>query len=73
MRSIRPVCLACVSVDVETIVDGQPADAELFACFDCQDVFYFMADTRPRVRRLGLFEMYERSSAGRRPTPTGRA
>ncbi len=66
MRSTRPVCLACVSVDVEAIVDGQPADAELFACFDCQDVFYFMTGTRPRVRRLGLFEMYERRGAGSR-------
>lgn len=54
----RPVCLACVSFDVEGVVDGEPADAELFACFDCCDVFYFMPDTRPRVRRLALFEMY---------------
>lgn len=68
MRPMRPVCLACVSVDVEAVDDGQPADAALFACFDCRDVFYFMADTRPRVRRLGLFEMYERRGAGRRAT-----
>ena len=74
MRSMRPVCLACVSVDVEAIVDGQPADGELFACFDCQDVFYFMADTRPRVRRLGLFEMYEIHGASQRAsTPAVRA
>jgi len=54
----RPVCLACVSFDVEGVVDGERADVELFACFDCRDVFYFMADTRPRLRRLSLFEMY---------------
>ena len=73
MRSIRPVCLACVSVDVEAIVDAEPADAALFACFDCQDVFYFMADTRPRIKRLGLFETYEGHGASwRGSTPTGR-
>ncbi len=55
----RPVCLACVSFDVEGVVDGERADVELFACFDCWDVFYFMADTPPRLRRLGLFELYE--------------
>ena len=54
----RPVCLASVSFDVEGVVDGERADVELFACFDCWDVFYFMADTRPCVRRLGLFEVY---------------
>ncbi len=54
----RPVCLACVSFDIEGVDDGERTDVELFACFDCRDVFYFMADTRPRVRRLGLFEMY---------------
>ena len=63
MRSMRPVCLTCVSFDVEAIIDEQPVDAELFACFECEDVFYFMADTRPRVRRLGLFEVYERRGA----------
>lgn len=51
--------MACVSFDVEGVVDGDRTDVELFACFDCRDVFYFMSDTRPRVRRLGLFEMYE--------------
>ena len=66
MRSMRPVCLACVSFDVEAIIDEQPIDADLFACFECEDVFYFMADTRPRVRRLGLFEVYERRGAGPR-------
>ena len=54
----RPVCLSCMSFDVEAGVDGEPAQLELFACFDCQDVFYFMPDARPRVRRLGLFEVY---------------
>ena len=54
----RPVCLTCVSFDVEGVFDGERADVELFACFNCRDVFYFMADTRPRLRRLGLFEMY---------------
>ncbi len=54
----RPVCLACVSFDIEGVDDGERTDVELFACFDCRDVFYLMADTRPRVRRLGLFEMY---------------
>lgn len=58
MRPIRPVCLSCASFDVEGVIGGQPADAELLACFECQDVFYFMADARPRVRRLALFELY---------------
>lgn len=58
MRSIRPVCISCLSFEVEAAADGEPADAELFACFDCQDVFYFMADARPRVRQLSLFELY---------------
>ncbi len=60
MRLMKPVCLTCVSFDVEGIVDEQPVDAELFACFECQDVFYFMADARPRARRLGLFELYQK-------------
>lgn len=64
MRSIRPVCLACLSFDVEAVVDGEPTEAELFACFDCQDVFYFMADARPRVRQLGWSELYVTASAG---------
>ena len=54
----RPVCLSCMSFDVEAVADGEPAKLELFACFDCQDVFYFMPDARPRTRRLGLFELY---------------
>jgi hypothetical protein len=54
----RPVCLSCVSFDVESVVDGEPDDVAFFACFDCQDVFYFMADARPRVRQLGLSELY---------------
>ena len=58
MRSIRPVCISCLSFDVEAVVDGEPADVGLFACFDCQDVFYFLADARPRVRQLGLWELY---------------
>lgn len=65
MPSKRPVCLSCLSFDVEAIVDGEPADAALFACFDCRDVFYFMADTPPRIRRLGLFELYVTPGAGR--------
>jgi hypothetical protein len=55
---LRPVCLTCVSFDVETVVDGEPAQAEFFACFECQDVFYFMPDAKPRVRQLGLFQLY---------------
>jgi hypothetical protein len=54
----RPVCLSCMSFDVEAVVDAAPAKLELFACFDCQDVFYFMPDARPRARELGLFEVY---------------
>ena len=60
---MRPVCLACVSFDVEAIVDEEPTELELFACFECQDVFAFMADGQPRRRRrLALFELYEPSS-----------
>jgi hypothetical protein len=60
---MRPVCLACVSFDVEAVVDGEQTELELFACFECQDVFSFMADGQPRRRRrLGLFELYEPSS-----------
>ena len=55
---LRPVCLACASFDVETVVDGELTELQVFACFDCQDVFYFMADATPRVRELGLFELY---------------
>jgi hypothetical protein len=55
---LRPVCLSCVSFDVEAVVNGEPADVELFACFECQDVFYFMADARPRVRQLGFSQLY---------------
>ena len=54
----RPVCLSCMSFDVEVVVDAEPPKLELFACFDCQDVFYFMPDARPRARELGLFEVY---------------
>jgi len=54
----RPVCLSCISFDVEAVFDAEPAQLELLACFDCQDVFYFMPDARPRIRRLGLFELY---------------
>ena len=59
MQPLKPICLTCVSFDVEAIVDDEPADIGLFACFECQDVFYFMADAQPRRRRLGLFELYE--------------
>ncbi len=55
---LRPVCLTCVSFDVEAVVDGEVDDVELLACFECQDLFYFMPDARPRARRLGLFELY---------------
>ena len=55
---LRPLCLSCASFDVETVVDGEPAELQVFACFECQDVFYFMADARPRARTLGLFELY---------------
>ena len=65
---LRPVCLSCVSFDVETVVDGELVEAELFACFDCQDVFYFMADAKPRVRKLGLSQLYEPSGT---PMPSG--
>ena len=47
-----------MSFDVEVVVDAEPAKLELFACFYCQDVFYFMPDARPRARELGLFEVY---------------
>ncbi len=57
-QSRRPACLSCVSFDVETVVNGELAELELFACFDCQDLLYFMADSRPRVRYLGAFELY---------------
>lgn len=60
MRTIRPVCLACVSFDVEDVVDVERNEVQLFACFECRDVYYFMADAQPRRRRrLGLFEVYE--------------
>ena len=60
MRVMRPVCLACVSFDVEDVVDDERTDVQLFACFECRDVYYFMADAQPRRRRrLGLFEVYE--------------
>ncbi len=55
---LRPVCWSCVSFDVEEIVDGVPAEAQLFACFECQDVFYFMPDARPRARQLTICEFY---------------
>jgi hypothetical protein len=47
-----------MSFDVEAAINGEPAKLELFACFDCQDVFYFMPDARPRARELSLFEVY---------------
>ena len=60
---LRPVCLSCVSFDVEVIVDGEPVEAEFFACFECQDVFYFMPDAKPRVRQLRLSQLYGEPSA----------
>ncbi len=63
---LRPVCWSCVSFDVEGTVDGVPAETELFACFECQNVFYFMPDARPRVRQLTLFELYKEPDASRR-------
>ena len=61
---MRPVCLACVSFDVEAITDEEAGEFELFACFECRDVFSFMADGQPRRRRhLALFELYENSRA----------
>ena len=60
MRRMRPVCLACASFDAEDVVDEEQAEVQLFACFQCRDMFYFMADAQPRRRRrLGLFEVYE--------------
>lgn len=60
MRPMRPICLACVSFDVEDVVEDELAEVQLFACFECRDVFHFMADAQPRRRRrLGLFEVYE--------------
>jgi hypothetical protein len=47
-----------VSFDVEAMVDDEPAQAELYACFECRDVFYFLSDARPAARQLGLFELY---------------
>ena len=56
---MRPVCLACVSFEVESVADDEPAEVELFACFECRDVFFFMADAQPRRRRtLSAFELY---------------
>lgn len=62
-KSLRPVCLSCKLFDVEAVVDGEPADFKLFACFECRDVYYFMADAQPRVRELGLSELYVQTSA----------
>lgn len=62
-KLLRPVCLACVSFEVEAVAGEEAADVDLFACFECRDVFYFMADSRPRQRRLGLFEMYVKPGA----------
>ncbi|MEP6607429.1 MAG: hypothetical protein ABJA83_01985 [Burkholderiaceae bacterium] len=56
--SRRPHCLSCVSFDVEAIVEGEPREIELFACFECQDVFYFMPDAPPQLRKLSVFELY---------------
>lgn len=70
MQSRRPVCVSCLSFDVEAVVDGEPADVAFFACFDCQDDFYFMADARPRVRELGLFELYVKPGAGNKSKGT---
>lgn len=67
MQSIRPICLACVSFDVEAADDSAPAEIEYFACFDCQDVFYFLTDARPRVRRRGLSELYGELGVGATP------
>ena len=67
---LRPVCLSCVSFDVEAVVDGEPVEAELFACFECQDVFYFMPDAKPRVRQLGVLQLYGEPSP---PLKRGRA
>lgn len=61
MRSIRPVCLTCQSFDVEGVLE-EAVEVELFCCFDCRDVFYFMADARPRVRQLTLSELYEQKA-----------
>ena len=58
MQPLKPICLACVSFDVDAIVDDDPAEIGLFACFECRDVFYFMPDAQPRGRRPGLFELY---------------
>ena len=55
---LRPVCVTCVSFDVEAVVDGEPTEAELFACFECRDLFYFLSDARPTPRQLDLFELY---------------
>lgn len=71
MQSRRPVCLACLSFDVEGVVDGELVDGELFACFDCRDVFYFIGETRPRIRRLGLFELYATPGGDRRQASGG--
>lgn len=56
---MRAVCLSCVSFEVEAVTDDrEPADVEkLFVCFECRDVFYFLADARPRGRKLGLFDL----------------
>jgi hypothetical protein len=62
MRSIRPVCLSCQSFEVEAVIEEQAVEVELFCCFDCCDVFYFMADARPRVRQLNLSELYEQKA-----------
>ena len=51
---LRPVCLACTSFDVEAVVDGEPAELQVFACFECQDVLYFMADAAARTHLVCL-------------------
>jgi hypothetical protein len=50
--------MACRCDEVEVAVG---ADRELlFACFKCQQLFYFMRDATPRPRELALSELYER-------------
>ena len=61
MQPLKPICLACVSFDVEAIVDDEPAEIGLFACFECRDVFYFMPDAQPRATASRLVRVVRRA------------
>jgi hypothetical protein len=62
----RYLCRACKCDDFEAFVDHDGGDGatahEIFACFTCQELFYFMPDARPRPWALGIFEVYRDGS-----------